>query len=164
MSSDTAEEAPAAAPAAPKAKTSKVVIALLVMNLGGTGFGVFKMLTAHAEPTHAAEVEKPKTEEIVGPVVPIDAFVVNLDEPGNARYLKLTIQVELVNHEGEEKLAKSKQVLRDAALRYLSGLHLKDTLGAQAKDTIRDALMAKFEPIIGKDTVRRMFFQEFVVQ
>src|ERR1044071_5061982 len=104
MSTDAEEQTPAAAaPAAPKAKTSKVVLALLVLNLGGTGFGVFKMMTAHAEAPHEA-VEKPQTEEVVGPVVPLEPFVVNLDEPGNARYLKLTIQVELLAHEGEGKL------------------------------------------------------------
>ena len=86
------------------------------------------------------------------------------DEPGTARYLKLTVQLELVDAKAEEIIEKSKQVIRDEVLRHLSGLKLADTLGAKAKDTLRDEIMKMIEDIVGKGKVRRMFFQEFVVQ
>jgi flagellar protein FliL len=90
---------------------------------------------------------------------------VNLDEPGTtSRYLKITLQLELVDKKDEELVEKSKQVIRDEVLRHLSGLKLKDTLGVQAKDTLRDQLMKEIEDIVGPGKVRRMFFQEFVVQ
>ena len=97
-------------------------------------------------------------------VIALDPFVVNLDEPGNARYLKMTVQLELVNEHDGEAIEKSKQVIRDEVLSYLSGLHVKDTLGATAKDTIREALMKRIEAVVGEHKVRRMFFQEFMVQ
>jgi flagellar FliL protein len=164
--SDSEEAPPAAAtPAAPKATTSKAVLALLVLNLGGTGFGVFKVMTASANDAHAAvKPEEPKTQEVTGPIVALDPFVTNLDETGSARYLKVTLQLEVMNHEGEESLTKSKQVIRDVILSHLSGLKLKDTLGAEAKESLRKQLMAKMEPIVGAGKIRRMFFQEFVVQ
>jgi flagellar FliL protein len=161
-----------AAPEPPKptagggAKTSKIVVLFLVLNLGASGFAVFKMMTA--KPAEAAtehkEAAAPVTSEVTGPVVPFDPFVVNLDEPGTSRYLKCTIQAELADPEAEHAIEKSKQVIRDAVLSHLSGLHVKDTLGASAKDQIRADLMAKIEKVIGPNKVRRMFFQEFVVQ
>ena len=165
--SDSAEEAPAEAakPKAPKAGTSPIVMALLVLNLGASGFGVFKIMTA--QPAAAATMpqhdEKP-AKEITGPVIALDPFVVNLDEPGNARYLKMTVQVELVTAHDGEVIEKSKQVIRDEVLSYLSGLHVKDTLGATAKDTIREELMKRMQAVVGEHRVRRMFFQEFMVQ
>jgi flagellar FliL protein len=142
------------------------VLLMLVLNLGASGFGVFKLL--HLPQAEAAKpevaVEKPSTKEITGPVVPLDAFVVNLDEPGTSRYLKITLQLELVDAKAEETLEKSKQVIRDEVLRHLSGLKLADTLGAKAKDTLRDALMKIIEDVVGPNKIRRMFFQEFVVQ
>jgi len=167
--SDTPADAPAEA-AKPKEKgggTSPIVLALLVLNLGASGFGVFKMLTA--KPAAAAGMPEEKkedkpTKEITGPVVPIDPFVVNLDEPGNARYLKMTVQLELSSEKDGEAIEKSKQVIRDEALNYLSGLHVKDTLGAGAKDTIRGELMKRFSAVIGEHKIKRMFFQEFMVQ
>lgn len=159
------DETPPTPPAPPAAKSSKAVIGMLALNLGATGFAVFKLLTAapvaaaanvHATPAAASA-------EVTGPVVPLDAFVVNLDEPGTSRYLKITLQLELFPR-SESALDKSKQLIRDTILSHLSGLHLKDTLGAEAKEKIRGDLMAKITKILGPDKVRRMFFQDFVVQ
>ena len=66
--------------------------------------------------------------------------------------------------DGEHALEKSKLAIRDMILSHLSGLKLADTLGAAAKDKLRTELMTKLVPIVGEHTVRRMFFQEFVVQ
>jgi flagellar FliL protein len=145
-------------------KTSKAVLGLLVLNFAATGFVTFKILTTSpAAAATAHEAPPPPTSEVTGPVVALDPFVVNLDEPGTARYLKVTLQLELI-HDAEASLTKSKELVRDAILGYLSGLHVKDTLGAEAKDKIRTELMTKLEKLIGPNKVRRMFFQEFVVQ
>ena len=157
---------PAAAPPTAGAKTSKVVLILLVLNLGASGFGTFKAVTA--KPAHHAPKE-PKHEtneriEVTGPVVALEPFVVNLDEPGQSRYLKVTFQLELVKPEAATLIEKNKQVIRDAILSHLSGLKLADTLGARAKDRLRSDVMDKLVEIVGEHKVRRMFIQEFVVQ
>lgn len=157
---------PAAAPPT-AAKTSKVVLILLVLNLGASGFGTFKAVTA--KPAHAAPAHEPKHEtnekiEVTGPVVALDPFVVNLDEPGNSRYLKVTFQLELIKADAQALIEKNKQVIRDAILSHLSGLKLADTLGVAAKDKLRSDVMKKLEGIVGEHKVRRTFIQEFVVQ
>ena len=159
------DEPPPKPPEPPAAKSSKAVLGLLVVNLAATGFAVFKLLTtapAEAAEPHPKAVEAPSSE-VTGPVIALDPFVVNLDEPGTSRYLKITLEMELFPH-GEVALTKSKQLVRDTILSHLSGLKLKDTLGAEAKDRIRNDLMAKLGKVIGNDKVRRMFFQDFVVQ
>lgn len=153
---------------APKAKGggSKLIPLLVVMNLGATGFTAFKVMTAqpaHAEPP-PPEHPKPISNEVVGPVIAMDPFVVNLDEPGTSRYLKLTIQLELISAESEAVITKNKQLIRDAILSHLSGLKHADTLGAAAKEKLRDAIMERITKIVGPNHARRMFFQEFVVQ
>src|SRR5262249_33325511 len=137
----------------------------MVVNLAASGFVVFKLLTAPpAEAAHDSHAQhEPPTGEVTGPVAALDTFVVNLDEPGTARYLKITLQLELFPH-AEPALEKSKQLIRDTILSHLSGLHLKDTLGSEAKEKIRGELMANVSKLIGPDKIRRMFFQDFVVQ
>ncbi len=160
------EPAAAAKPAEPPAaKTSKAVLGLLVLNAAATGFVVFKLLTAQPAEAAAAPHAAPAvtTSEVTGPVVDLDPFVVNLDEPGTSRYLKVSLQIEVMP-EGEAALSKSKQLVRDVILSHLSGLHVKDTLGADAKDKIRQELLAKVGKLIGPEKVRRIFFQDFVVQ
>lgn len=158
------------APAAPAAKTSKLVLLLLVMNLGASGFGVFHMLTAEpagAATPHAEKKEAPKpppTAEVTGPVISLEPFVVNLDEPGNARYLRVNLQLELSNDGAQPAIQKSLLLVRDTILSHLSGLHLADTLGAQAKEKLRTDLLAKLTAAVGPNKIRRVFFQEFVVQ
>ncbi len=150
--------------ASAKAGTSKVLVALVALNLGGTGFATFKLMTASTAEAAPHREPEPPINEIAGPVIAFEPFVVNLDEPGTSRYLKATIQVEATTKEVEEGLEKNKQLVRDAVLSYLSSLHVKDTLGMEAKEKIRTALMAKLESLLGPGKVRRMFFQEFVVQ
>jgi flagellar FliL protein len=167
MSDEPEHEAKeAAAPAAAGGKPPKVVLALLALNLGLSGFAAFKVATA--KPAHAAaaakEGKEPASSEVTGTVINLDPFVVNLNEMGSSRYLKVTIQLELSEHEAEKSIEKNKQIIRDGMLSYLSGLHLKDTLGAQAKDKIRTDLLAQIEGVVGTHRVRRMFFQEFMVQ
>lgn len=166
MSDDAEQTAKPATPAGAPAKTSKAVLALLVLNLGASGFGTFKAITA--EPAHAAPAEvkdEPNEKiEVTGPVVPLDPFVVNLNETGTSRYLKVTMQAELIKADAQASLDKNKQVIRDAVLSYLSSLKLEDTLGAEAKDKMRADVMKKIEEIVGENKVRRLFFQEFVVQ
>jgi flagellar protein FliL len=164
------EPAPLKPAGPPSAKPSKGVLGLLVLNLGGTLFVVFKILTAPAaEAATPHPHEEVSTSEVTGPVVGLDPFVVNLDEPGTPRYLKVTLEIELAGgakggEGGEGGLAKSKQLVRDAILSYLSGLHVKDTLGAEAKDKIRTDLLARLTKLLGPEKVRRLFFQDFVVQ
>lgn len=163
--SETPETKPAEKPAG--GKSSKIIPILLVLNLGASGFATFKLATAKAAaPAAAVEHADSGTpsSEVTGPVVALDPFVVNLDEPGQSRYVKVTLQVELVAKDDEHVLEKSKLAIRDMILSHLSGLKLADTLGAAAKDKLRTDLMAKLETIVGEHKVRRMFFQEFVVQ
>ena len=153
-----------AEPAAAGGKPPKIILALLVLNLGASGFTTFKMVTAEAASGAPHEAAPPPPTEVVGTVVPLDPFVVNLDEPGQSRYLKVTLHLELTKPEYEGQLTASKQLLRDVILSHLSGLHHADTLGAAAKDKLRTELLEKIEKLIGKEKVRRVFFGEFVVQ
>lgn len=157
------DEAPPKPEAAKKDKPSKLVLLLLVLNLGGTGFGVFKILTTpHTAAAAPAHPSPPGNE--VGPTHELEPFVVNLDETGQSRYLKVTMQLELASADVSKKITKSQQLIRDAILSHLSGLKLADTLGVSAKEKLRADVIAKLDGILGPGQVRRVFFHEFVVQ
>lgn len=159
------EKAPAATPAA---KPPKVVLGLLAVNLVATGFVAFKVATASPVKSAAAANSTPQVvvarDEIKGPVVSLDPFVVNLNEPEHARYAKITIELELGGKEAVKALEKGKQLVRDSIMTYLSGLRLPDTLGSENRAKIRDDLMDAITEVMGEGRVRRMFFTEFVVQ
>ena len=154
-------------PAAPRSKPPIVVLALLVVNIGISGFSLFKAMTAtpaHASAGHAAAEPAPPKKEVTGPLVSLDPFVVNLDEPGSPRYLKVQLQVEMANGGAVKVFEKNKTLIRDELLGYLSGLKVASTLGAENKNQIRTALEGKVAELIGEERVRRIVFGEFVVQ
>lgn len=160
------EQAKPTSAATPGAKPSKLVLLLLVLNLGASGFAVFKLLTTKPAAAAAAKPEPaaPPTAEVTGPTLALEPFVVNLDEPGTARYLRVKLQLELPKGDAEASINRSMLLVRDVILSHLSGLKLADTLGAQAKDKVREELMKKLETALGASKIRRMFFTEWVVQ
>jgi len=137
-----------------------LTLVLLVLNLGATGFVAYKSL----KPAHVVEAAPPPPKDETGVVVPLDAFVVNLNEPGSSRYLKATFELELAGKAAVEELDHQKRAVRDEILRYLSGLSVEDTQGEAAKTKIQDNITSRVDKVLGGAKVKRVFFTEFVVQ
>ncbi|MBP6627799.1 MAG: flagellar basal body-associated FliL family protein [Kofleriaceae bacterium] len=160
----------AEAPATPPGpKPPKVVLGLLAVNLLATAFVAFKVATAKPAKAAGHGADGPPAvvmakDEIKGPVVALDPFVVNLNESDQARYAKISIEVELGGKEAVRALEKGKQLVRDNVMTYLSGLRVADTLGSDNRRKIREDLIASITEVLGEGRVRRMFFTEFVVQ
>jgi flagellar FliL protein len=164
-----ADAAAEAKPEAPRGKTSKLVPLLLILNLGASGAAAFFASKAGAAATkaHAPAPAAPEPAELAlptGPTVVVDPFVVNLNEPGSSRYLKATFELELATPKAATALEKGKRAVRDDVLRYLSGLKVDDTLGEDNKAKIQQTLVARIDKLLGEGQVRRLYFNEFVVQ
>lgn len=166
MSKPAAPPADADVPAGPSKAPTIAVVALLAVNLLGTGFiavKVMKGVGGHAAAKEAKE-EKPK-EKLPGPVVTLDTFVVNLNEVGSSRYLKTTIELEVEDLVAQKELEEQRRLVRDEMLSYLSNLTVKDTMGEAGKNKIKDDLLERADKAVGgKEKVKHLFFTEFVVQ
>ncbi len=169
MSGDTKAPGTEGAPPAAKAPgPPKIVLILLVLNLGATGFLTFKNVTAapHAvagkkSDAHDVKSGKPKP----GPMVTMDPFVVNLNEPTSSRFLKAAFELEVADAATVKALEDEKRAVRDEVLRYLSGLTVEQTLGEENKTKIQESLIARIDKRLGGGgKVRRMYFSEFMVQ
>ena len=145
-----------------KGMGAALTLVLLVLNLGGTGFVAYKSLKPPHVVAEAAAPLVPKDE--AGVVVPLDAFVVNLNEPGSSRYLKATFELELPGKAAVDELEHQKRAVRDEILRYLSGLSVEDTQGEAGKAKIQENVTSRVDKVLGKAKVKRVFFTEFVVQ
>src|SRR5262245_41387742 len=119
MSDEPTEENKEEAPAAPKSKPPIVLVAPLVVNLGVSGLSRVRGIgakPAHANPAAAEHEPGPPKREVAGPLVSLDPFVVNLDEPGSPRYLKVQLQMEMVNGGAVKVFEKNKTLIRDELL------------------------------------------------
>ena len=152
------EESATPSPAGPGGGGSKLLLILVLANLGATGFVATRGL--HPPAAQAAE----STENKPGPTVSLETFVVNLNEPGNSRYLKCTIELEVTGVKAVKEVTDNKRLVRDEILRYLSGLTVADTLGEQGKARIQTDVVSRVDRLLGGGRIRRLFFIDFVVQ
>lgn len=143
--------------APPSNKGFKIfIIAAVVLVLGGGGAGAYFALAGKSK------ASKVKASEM-GPVVTLDSIIVNLDEPGGNRYLKLALEIEL-----EEKLDESQQKLlprvRDKVLVYLGSLTVGQVQKKEGKAAIKKQIQIDADSVYGKGVVRAVYFKEIVVQ
>jgi flagellar basal body-associated protein FliL len=141
-----------------------VPMLLGVLNLGVSGFLLFKTLT-HKPPEPPPPPPGEALLETAGPVAEMEPFILNLtDEGPQSRYLKAKFEIELANDKAMKDFEKAKRAVRDEVLRYLSGLSVAQTLGAENKEKIQGEILARVEKQLGRDRARRVFIQDFVVQ
>ena len=92
----------------------------------------------------------------------MDPFLVNLADPGQLRYLKVTLHVEtpLAGEEYEKRLPQ----LRDSVLSILSSKYFKDILTSEGKNVLREEIKEKMNQLLVETKVRNIYFTEFVIQ
>lgn len=167
MAAKKEEKTPAEeAPEASGPKLPLLTFVFLLLNLGATGFVAYMSLfpVAPPEPPPPVEEVEENTAVVVGPLVDLDAFLVNLNEEKASRYLRTKIQLEVEDQLTADLLERAKPILRSELLAYLSSLTVADTLGSEAKSKITQEVLNRVNARVGENKAKRLFFTEFVVQ
>jgi len=142
-----------------KSKLKLIIIGVIVLFLGAGGF------FGYSKYKKSDEKETVK-EEQVSIIIPISSFVVNLfDKKGiGKRYLKISMELEVAKEEDKLKIDNNIPQIRDTVLILLSSQTLKDINTMEGKLELKHAILLRMNQILGNETVRRIFFTEFVVQ
>jgi flagellar protein FliL len=154
---------------APPGKSNKLlIIIVLVFNVllaAAVGYTVV-MGQQKPAPKHAAEEhgEGAGAEHKFGPVIEVGELVANIDGPLSGHYIKVMIHVEAKNEEEGKRIEAAVVPIRSEALLFLNGLTPKDTSGQIKIKIIADGLQKRLNDLLGKDTVKKVYFAEFVVQ
>lgn len=153
-------------PAGGSKKLLIVVIILIVVIVAAGGAGAFFMLKGgKGEKAKKSEddVADTSTNGKMGPTLQMKSFIINLDEPGGARYLKLSVELELRKALNEEQSKETIRV-RDKIIVYLSGLRIVDVQKRKAKIKLKQSLLKIANEAYGAKRVRAVYFKEFVIQ
>lgn len=101
----------------------------------------------------------------VGPMYPLDQFIVNLlASGGGKRYLKTSIALELSIPEMQAELDTKRDVLRDTVITLLSSKTFEEVQTAKGKQKLKEEIMERINEFLVDGRVVNMFFTEFVVQ
>ena len=154
-----------------KGKSKLLIIVVLVLLLlgGGGGFVAWKMNLLPIPGSNQVKqkiatkrVEEEKKE--MGPVQPLDTFIVNLASEKGERYLKVTMDVELTNEDARAEVEKRSPQLRDSIIILLSSKTFQEIMGADGKGSLKREILARVNSFLSAGKAKRVYFTEFVVQ
>lgn len=100
----------------------------------------------------------------MGEIYELKGILVNLNEPGGSRMLKVSLTLEFKDPKFKDILKKRDSQIRSEILIYLSGLNFSQTVGVSQKENILKTLKKKINQISVEGKIRNIFFSEFVVQ
>ncbi|BCX79493.1 flagellar basal body-associated protein FliL [Campylobacter sp. 19-13652] len=100
----------------------------------------------------------------MGPMYPLDQFIVNLLSENGSRFLKTKIDLEQSNEELAAELDKKKALLRDIIIRTLSSKTYEEVSTAKGKDRLKDEIVNRLNEVLSDGYIKNIFFTDFVVQ
>jgi flagellar FliL protein len=158
--------------------SNKILILLIgvtmvfMLGLGGGLFMMWNKLSA-METQAQASTEKGHqmgantsvpVEELLGPIFPLDTFIVNLADKGGKRYLRVSIDLELDSEKLESEIKKRLPQIRDSILSILPTKRFEDISSAKGKTDLRDQMLASINELLARGQITNIYFKEFVVQ
>jgi flagellar basal body-associated protein FliL len=133
--------------------------------LEGAGEGHEGAAEGEAEGAVDAHGKKIAGGSKFGPLIEIGAFVANLTSPGGAsRYAKVALHVEATNEDAKAKIEAAIVPIRSESLLFLSGLAAEQVIGQEKIRGLQEDLQKRLSTLIGPNTIKRVYFSEFVVQ
>ncbi len=136
-----------------------IMCGLLTAGAGGAAYFVLGKKGGGGGGEDPPAPQKPS----IGPTMSLDSFVVNLNEQGGNRYLKVALELEF-GEALEEETKRLMPRLRDQILVYLSSLKADQALRLETKQEIKKKLLELAEEVFGSNMVKAVYFKEFVMQ
>lgn len=163
--------------------TSLVVVALLVLNtlLSGGGLALAWLRggelgsapggSPDAEPSSpaasadggaAAASDGGKPE--AGELVQVESMTLQLRNPEVARYVRLSVQLEVPTADDANTVKQKMALLRDGFISFLSDRSYEDLRGSGGLERAKAGLIEAARKAVGKERVRGLYITDFVVQ
>ncbi len=148
-----------------------VIIVLLLLLLIIGGLVAYFLLSGNDnpedQPQEPKKIEKKhKVKEMteIGPIYPLDQFIVNLVSNGASRYLKCKIDLELDSPELQQEVDKKLPAIRDAIIQILSSKTVEEIQTAKGKEKLKEEIKRKLNEMLTTGEIRNVYFTEFVIQ
>jgi flagellar FliL protein len=149
-----------------------VIIVLLILLLVIGGLVAYFLLSGSDEEQPPTQQEQQKIEKKkkvtdmteIGPIYPLDKFVVNLVSTNANRYLKCKIDLELDSQELQQEIDKKLPAIRDLIIRILSSKTVEEIQTSKGKEKLKEEIKRKINEVLTTGEVRNVYFTEFVIQ
>ena len=145
-----------------------LIAVMLVLTIGlAAGFfmmwGKLSDMNSAANAAVSTEAEQSQTAQL-GTLFSLETFIVNLADVERSRYLRVTMDLELVESSDTDKLNDRLPQVRDRILMILPSKTFEEIASVEGKTALRDEIISKLNSLFPKEVVTNIFFTEFVVQ
>ncbi|MCP3889958.1 MAG: flagellar basal body protein FliL [Desulfobulbaceae bacterium] len=142
---------------------------VLVLLIGGGVAGWFFLKKDPVPPEEqdpGLQVPVPvlSSESVIGPMVDIDEFIVNIISADSPHYVKASFTVELSNEEVQPEVEQRMPQVRDAILLLIGNKTYEELQDLQGKKQLKAELTSKINSFLQSGKVRSIYFTNFVVQ
>jgi flagellar FliL protein len=111
------------------------------------------------------QIQERRGEDLeVGPMFPLDNFIVNLLSESGRRFLKTQMNLELDGEELAIELEQKTPLVRDIIIRVLTSKTLEEISTAKGKEKLKDQLVNQLNLRLQDGQVKNVYFTEFVIQ
>ena len=151
-----------------------IIMGLFIILVGIMGTGLFIMwgkvsaLDQIVNPPSekgSQEAGKEASQQAhLGPIYSLDTFIVNLSDPGGNRFLRATMDLEVISEDISQEIEKRLPQIRDSILMTLPSRSVQDIQSAEGKIVLRNELMTKLDALLEKKAITNIYFTEFVIQ
>ncbi len=138
-------------------------VVLLVIVGGGAAFFLLGDKADKSDPEAEAAAMAARAK-MVGPMVTLDTFIVNILDDEENRYLKAAITLEVDAPATADEINTRLPQLQDAILLLIGNKTFSELRDMQGKMQLRAELLNRINKILSKGKVKRIYFTDFVVQ
>lgn len=143
-------------------------LAVVVLTAGATYLLIAPRLMAAGEQAAQKNLPTPPSYEL-GPTATLDTRVVNLADPGAARYLKITVVLAfspVLDHQDvvANTVKERTTILQDILTSTLGDMTTQQLSTSAGKEALKQMLKTKFSAILVEDHIVDIFFPDFVMQ
>ncbi|NLD38255.1 MAG: flagellar basal body protein FliL [Desulfatiglans sp.] len=152
------------APKRKKVPINMIIIIILVLCLVGGGVFVWKSgLFSKGTDGSAIDTEK-QNKELIGPILTLDTFIVNLIGDRGKNYLKAKVELELDSEKTIVEINKRLPQIRDSILTLLSSKSSEDINTLDGKFQLRAEIMTTINQYLRTGKIRNVFLTDFIIQ
>lgn len=164
-----------AAPSSGSGQKPILLIALAVINMlvvAGVGFMLYQgrkkeaaqpkiedVIKGEAEAQHKEATEE---KEVVGKVVPLETFIVNLAGSKGRKVAKVNMELEVHGDHVLDEIEKRKAQIRDIIIIILSSKTYEDVSSREGKDGLRNEIKDTINSFLVQGKISNVFFTEFI--
>lgn len=140
------------------------VVLLLTAVAATTGAFVAKKSSGSSLETDEKAHKKSKKSHDPAATVPIDGLIINLNDPGEIRYLKLSLVLEIGSAEDKAKLEHELHKVKDSVITTASRHSMNQLFTNEGKEALRKELIEAINKQLNEELVEEIYFTEFAIQ